>query len=98
MAYVDFDSPTFITLLQGAQDGDIHCRQLVILATLPVIWSLSPCMDEAQDLIVHLVEYVIPKWTEVRPWGLHANVCLSSKLKTLRRTRARRRERGLGWL
>lgn len=95
---IDYNSMAFTTTLLSAQEGDPKCLQLVVLATLPVVWSLRPNNDEAQDLIVHIMEYVVPRWSASRPWALHATVCLSSKLKTLRRTRSRRRQRGLGWL
>lgn len=94
----DYNDPSFVAMLMSAQDGHAAAQQLVVMASVPIVWSLSPDADEAQNLFVHILEYVIPKWDGVMPWALRCTVCCRSRLLTLRRTRQRRRDRGLGWL
>ena len=98
MVTLDYGSPWFIGLLQSAQDGDVEATHLVVIASGPCVWKLTGDVDEQQELFAWIMEYALPKWTEAKDWALHLRVVLGSRLAFLRRTRQRRRDRGLGWL
>jgi hypothetical protein len=60
---------------------------------MPMVWTLTQDEDEQQDLVVHLLEYTLPRYSFAQPWGVHVKVTLTSKLLTLRRTEQRYRKR-----
>lgn len=98
VGYVDYGSPEFLGLLMSAQDGCVVSRNLVVVASAPCVWKLTPDADEAQDLFAWIIEYTLPRWNGAHDWALHCGVTLRSRLLTLRRGRDRMRKRGLGWL
>lgn len=89
-----YDDPSFLSLLHSAQDGDQRSQELVILATLPLVFSLTSDEDEVSELICCLYEKILPKWTETFQWGGHAKRYLTWRLRDLRRLEQKRVARG----
>lgn len=89
-----YDQLPFLTLLHSAQDGDPTAASLVVLATLPIIFSLTSDEDEISDLILYIYENVLPKWTETYQWAGHAKRKLTWRLGDIRKQERRRQARG----
>jgi hypothetical protein len=91
---LSYDAPGFLCLLHSAQDGDQVSRDMVILATMPLVFNLTTDEDEVAELVVHLFEKVLPRWVETYLWAGHVKRLLTWRLQTLRREAQRRRTRG----
>lgn len=89
-----YDSVEFLNYLRSAQEGSPIARDLVVMATMPLIFQLTSDEDEVSELVVCVYERVIPQWTEARLYCPHAQRHLRWRLLDLRKFDKRRRERG----